>query len=193
MDEEIERLIQAAPQHGKKMIVLALNTAMRLGEILGLRWSNIDFETHFITLPAASTKSGKERLVPMNPIVEKELRELRGESEFVFPNPGSRSGHVDSAKRWFTTARKKAGLPEFRFHDLRHCAGTALAKLTDGFTLREIMGHADYRTTQKYVNMARETKLAAVNALALAFERSAQAPKNPCPSLVTREDEARAN
>jgi integrase len=86
--EEELRLIEELPNEFKPIILVALNTGMRLGEILGLRWEWIDLEDNIIYLPQTHTKSKRSRRVPINPIVRKILLEgkikSRG-SELIFP------------------------------------------------------------------------------------------------------------
>jgi integrase len=166
--DEVSRLLEAADDELKKIILIALNTGLRRGEILGLKWSQVNFDDGIISL--ARTKSTKFHRVPMNSVVLNILSSLERRGEYVFPGRWGR-GHLIDCKKAFVDARKKAGLPEVHFHDLRHCAGTYMA--TAGVpltTVQQILGHKDIRTTTRYINPNDENRRKAVNALAALFE-----------------------
>jgi len=124
--EEIKRLIDASSGDLRAMIILALNTGMRKGEILNLKWSDVDFAGDYIYVK--ETKSNVMRKIPMNSVVRTVLKGLERKSDFIFVS--SKTGkRFTGFLRSFYHARKKAGLPEFRFHDLRHCAGTYMVHI----------------------------------------------------------------
>lgn len=89
----------------------------------------------------------------MKRIIERFFTELiTQESEYVFPSPQTGEQLTD-IKKSFRTAVNEAGIKNFRFHDLRHTFATRLAdEGTDIFTLKEILGHADIKTTMIYVH-----------------------------------------
>jgi len=129
-DEET-RLLNACPDHLKDVMLIALNTGMRRGEILGLTWDWIDFEECIITLPQTHTKTNISRKVPVNDLVRKIFlqRKLQsGGSIFVFPSEESKTGHLQWLKRSFKTACKKANIQDLRFHDLKHTAITRMVE-----------------------------------------------------------------
>jgi integrase len=166
--EEIARLLESAAPHLKLAITLALCTGLRKSEILAIKWKNIDFQNRLIIIE--KTKSGRMLEIPMNEIVLDLLAGLERQGEFVFHNEDSSAGHLLDIKRSFNTARKKAKLPEFRFHDLRHCAGTYMimggAPLV---TVSRILGHASARTTERYLHPTDENKRRAVDVLGALF------------------------
>ena len=95
----------------------------RRGELLKLRWSDVDFVLN--TINFKQTKSNKDRSVPMEPIVRtalSELREVAGDLGYVFVNPDTGTRYTE-VKRSFATACREAGITDFRFHDLRHTFG----------------------------------------------------------------------
>jgi len=162
--EEAIKLMAVAADHLKPIIMLALNTGMRRGEILNLRWNDVDFDRQFIYIK--ETKSGMMRKVPMNSLVIDSLKKLERKNSFVFQNPKTdeRLKHIRTA---FYTARRKIGLDDFRFHDLRHTAATWM--VTEGIdlvTVKEILGHSDIKTTMRYAHPTPENKRKAVDALA---------------------------
>jgi integrase len=137
---------------------------MRRGEILGLRWADIDFERGSIYLK--KTKSGKPRRVSLDPVVAGVLQEIDKSSEFVFSNPKT-GGAVKDTKTAWARAREKAGLPaSFRFHDLRHNFGTLLSERGVALpTIMEMLGHAQISTTMRYQNPTTEAKTRAASIL----------------------------
>jgi integrase len=137
--------------HLKPIIILALDTGMRRGEILKLRWHDIDFDQQLITIQAFNTKTMRQRVVSMTVRVYDELSKLWSESSeqesaLVF-------GIADTFKTAFNGACKTAQISDLRFHDLRHTHATRLDGL--GFSLAKIgtqLGHTQVQTTLRYVN-----------------------------------------
>ncbi len=168
--EEINRLIDAAADHLKPILIIAVSTGMRKGEIFNLRWSDIDFVDHYIHIK--KTKSNVMRKVPMNAVVAATLKNMERKSEFIFPSSWSKKHkHIMEVFRLFKAACKKAGIRDLRFHDLRHTAATLM--VTGGIplvTVSQILGHATIHMTMKYAHPTPEDKRKAVNVLASIFE-----------------------
>jgi integrase len=165
--EEVGRLLEAADERLKKIILIALNTGLRKGEILSLKWSQINYSDGVISF--ARTKSIKFLRVPMNSVVLGVLESIERKGDYVFPGRWEK-GHISDSKKPFEIARAKAGLPELRFHDLRHCAGTYMAMAGVPLTtVGQILGHRDIKTTTRYINPNDENRRKAVNALAALF------------------------
>ena len=136
----------------KPIVICALKTGMRKGEILTLKWLNVDFKNNYIEL--LHTKSGKKRKIPMSKTLRKILLEIRktSTSEYVFVNPQTNQPYTD-IKKAFRTALKKAGIENFVFHDLRHTFATRLIeKGVDIVVVKELLGHADISTTMIYTH-----------------------------------------
>ncbi|CAN5225012.1 hypothetical protein BH10ACI1_BH10ACI1_31700 [soil metagenome] len=150
-EKEITVNIKSRRKHLKPLIILALDTAMRRGELLKLCWKDIDFENRLISILAFNTKTATARTVGMTPRVYDELSELwekspKDLSELVF-------GITDTIKKSFTSACNDAGVDDFHFHDLRHTAITRMIQA--GFSPMEIMkvsGHTQMTTFARYVN-----------------------------------------
>jgi integrase len=128
----------------KPVVVLALETAMRRSELLGLRWENIDLCRQTALLP--DTKSGTPRTVPLSTAAVELLKSLpRNISGEVFP---IKYFTLDAA---FKRAVKRAGLKNFHFHDLRHTAITAMAeKLPNLIELSAVTGHKSLSMLKRY-------------------------------------------
>jgi integrase len=137
----------------RPIVVLALNTGMRLGEILGLEWSNVDLNRRLIYV--TNTKSGKDRVIPMNQAASSSLEHVQRAGKRVF--------NVDSIKVAWAAALRDAKIEDFRFHDLRHTAATRLADAgTDAFTIAAILGHGTIQMSARYTHATDERKRRAV-------------------------------
>lgn len=139
------------------LVVMAITTGARCGELLKLRWSNIDFQRR--TASIATSKNGEPRVMPLPAITIRELMRFRevGNS-LVFPS-GIRPGQPFEFRKAWNAARDTAGLEDFRFHDLRHTCASYLAQ--HGATLLEIgavLGHKSQQTTLRYAHLCIDSK-----------------------------------
>lgn len=160
--EAEERLIGAAPGHLKPILIVALNTGMRKGEILDLRWENVDLVNGVITVERS--KNWKLRQIPMNSLVFETLRSLKRTGDYVFSKRNGGPRH--SVRRAFEVAQEKAGIPKCRFHDLRHTFASRLVMAgVDLVTVKELLGHSSIATTMIYSHPSPEHKKRAVEVL----------------------------
>jgi len=152
--------------HLLPMTILALNTGMRRGELLGLTWADVNLQACTLKISAGNAKSRKARHLPLNAEaldVLQRWRAQRAGTGLVFPSAGG--GRLGSIKRAWEALCESAGLRDFRFHDLRHTFASRLVMAgVDLNTVRELLGHADIRMTLRYAHLAPQ-KLA--NAVAL--------------------------
>ena len=161
-DEE-DRLYKALPEFLKPIVTTALQTGMRKGEILNLKWSNIDFEYGFIEL--LKTKSGKARKIPISDKLKQVLNKQDKNNQYVFMNPETGLPYVD-IKKSFNKAMEKAGIKNFRFHDLRHTVATRLVeKGIDLLVVMDILGHSKIETTMRYSHPIPQRKSDAISVL----------------------------
>ena len=191
MPDEEQRLLAACPVHLRPLVVVALHTGMRRGEILDLRWKQVDLDRGLIRVE--NTKGGKNRLIPINGILLAEFRALRASqahSGLVFANPRTRLAFTE-VKRSFKSACRAAGIRDLRFHDLRHTFATRLIEAgSDIITVKELLGHFSVRVTQRYTHPSQIQKRLAVNLLA---QKMATEPQNRgnllriCDAAVTSE------
>ena len=165
--KDAEKLISCAALHLRPIIAFALLTGLRKGNILELKWEQIDWEEEEITFKIKSNKpGGKEFVLEMAPNVIRLLTAI-GKKDFghVFLYEGHPITTID---RSFRTARKAAGISVTRFHDLRHTAATWMVrgeKVGSGSPLdvvQQILGHASIKTTQRYAHRSKEEKKAAL-------------------------------
>jgi integrase len=150
-------------EHLKALVTVAIYSGPRRGELLKLRWSDVDFGLN--TINFKQTKSNKDRSVPMEPIVKTALLELRdtaGNAEYVFVNPDTGTRYTD-VKKSFSAACREASITDFRFHDLRHTFGTRLADAgVDVVKIKELMGHGSIVTTMRYIHATDQGKRGAI-------------------------------
>lgn len=129
----------------KAVILLALDSAMRRGEILKLRWEDVDLDNNMIVIVGTHTKTEKERLAPLTDRTAAELRKLP-----TYGVPGRIFPFSDFKRSW-TTAKRIAGIDDLRFHDLRRTAITKFnMKGIPLATAGKIAGHARLETTMKH-------------------------------------------
>ena len=162
--EEIPILLSRCCEHLKPIVILALNTGMRKGEILGLKWQNIDFKRNIIHL--FKTKNGEKREVPLNDISKGALVAIikHTDSPYIFCNKdGKPYGDI---KKSFLTAVEKSGIIDFHFHDLRHTFASHLVMAgIDLNTVRELLGHKSLEMTLRYSHLSPDHKKRAVDVL----------------------------
>ncbi|HEX4435649.1 MAG TPA: site-specific integrase [Solirubrobacteraceae bacterium] len=192
--EEVMALVRAADSEQDAAIYLtAAFTGLRRGELVALRWRDVDFPRRHIRVTASYTerslttpKSGRARSVPMAPAVASTLARLASgsggtEDDLVFP--GMAGGFLDASAlyRRYKSTLKRAGLRDLRFHDLRHTFGTQVIgnPAVSILQLKEWMGHADIDTTMKYLHYA--PRSADADLIAAAFST----PHDAAPALLT--------
>ena len=188
-EEEERRFLGGCCDHMKDLVAFALNTGMRLGEILNLKWTNVDLKSG--TIKVEFTKSGKTRIVPMNRTLKAMLARPRKRGEvYVFTNPDSKDRFRET-KRSFKTGCRKAGIEGLRFHDLRHTFASRLVRNgVDIGTVRKLLGHSTLLITKRYVHSDESMLRSAVGSLVRSESllhpcdmdlREKFGPENPTP------------
>ncbi len=162
--EEIIRLLSNCTKNLRPIVVLALFTGMRRGEILGLKWHDIDVKRNIITL--LDTKNGEKREVPMSEQVKTALIRLRKHPDCAYIFCNEKGQPVHDIRKSYSTALRKSGIKDFRFHDLRHTFASQLVMAgVDINTVRELLGHKDITMTLRYSHLAPRHKQHAVDIL----------------------------
>lgn len=151
--EEREKLFQASPGYLKPILLMALKTGMRHGEILKLKWKEVDLAHE--TISVTHTKSKKLRQIPIHPELDAALRELPKVAAYVFCDevglPLKPEGKV---RNDFDDLKEAVGLPDMTFHMLRHnFASELISKGADIRTVQEYMGHSSLRMLQRYAHV----------------------------------------
>ena len=136
-------------------VLLTLTTGARRNEAMSLTWGDLNLDALTVTL--SGEKTGQRRTVALSPDVAALLRPRRGlPKALVFPSPLDPGRPVDLRSAW-ETALRRAGIANFRWHDLRHCAASFLAM--EGASLAEIaavLGHRTLAMVQRYSHLSKE-------------------------------------
>jgi len=160
--------------HLKPLVLLALNTGLRRGDLFSLQWDHVDLERRQIRKVIGKTsharrKASKPIKVDTLPLsaeavqILKQLREQRDPaSELVFPSPVSGT-RLDNARKAFDKVLTDAKIENFTFHDLRHSFASKLVQAgVDINTVRELMTHSDIKMTLVYAHLSPDHKAAAL-------------------------------
>jgi integrase len=155
--------------HLTPIVLLALNTGMRRGELFAMRWPDVDLTRAIVTVRGGDAKSGQTRHIPLNTEAVAVLSAWKpgAAADFVF---AGRDGEaMDDIKTAWLNLAKAAKLESFRFHDTRHSFASKLVQAgVDLNTVRELLGHSDIKMTLRYAHLAPEHKAAAVAKLVKA-------------------------
>ena len=164
--EEETRLMQELPEHIKPLVVCALTTGLRLSNVLNLKWDTINLEMGFLEVLKQENKGHKKIQIPLSNKFRAELQKIGIKKKgYVFINPNTGKPFT-TIKRSFKTALQRAGIENFRFHDLRHTVGTRLvANGADLLTVKEYLAHSNLSTTQRYMHPTPENMKKAVSIL----------------------------
>lgn len=157
----------------KALFIVAITTGMRLGEIMGLRWDDIDLEAKTIQVRRTvvylphegyhenepKSKAGR-RTIPLTSEAVLALNELKeqSQSDIVFYGE-TEEGYLSATtlRKWLGLLLKEADLPHIRFHDLRHTAATLYLRAGASLrSLQRLLGHARIETTMRYVHLLPE-------------------------------------
>ena len=159
--EECQRLINCCTPHLKPIIITALNTGMRRGEILSLKWDQVDLRHGYISL--TDTKSGVGREIPINKTLNNLLEDMPHSIESIYLFTDKDGNPYKEVKHSFSTALRKAEIHNATFHTLRHTFSSHLVmKGVDLTTVKELLGHKSLNMTLRYSHLAPEHKTKAV-------------------------------
>lgn len=169
-DNEIDAILssyddrQFAQWRDKTLVLLLLDTGLRIGEALSLTAEQIDFKQLTVYVPSQIAKNRKDREIPISREVAKRLRQLLdetqqyfGEDARVFMNAYGEELTDDAFRRRLNRLKRKLNIPRLHPHMFRHTfARNYILNGGDIFTLQKILDHADIQTTRKYVQMDTE-------------------------------------
>lgn len=181
--DEIEWRAREDAQDGE-LFRLAAYTGLRLGELIALRWEDVDLNTRRMVVHRAvsagvegPTKSWQARFIPLADPAAEALKRLRtrgdytSREDYIFCSRLGRRLDPSAVRRRFKGARDAAELRPLRFHALRHAAGSLIARHADARFVQEFLGHSRITTTERYMHAkARPEDVERVN---LAFQITA--------------------
>jgi len=147
------------------LVILAMNTGLRRGELFNLLWTDINLHGRNLTVQGSGAKSGQTRHIPLNDEAFNLLAAWRNQcsgTDLVFPSPRTGKRLDNIATSWENLC-KAAALADFNFHDLRHHFASRLVMAgADLVTVKELLGHASIDMTMKYSHLAPQHKAAVV-------------------------------
>lgn len=185
--------LEKEPLMFRLLVHLALNTGCRRGELMGLKWSDIDFSTGVLTVSRSnykligdpevrskSTKTSRSRRIMIPPYCLSMLREYRAEQDgyrlslgdawhgddWIFIQADGKPMYPTTPTQWFSKFQKRNGLPHRKFHALRHTSATLL--LSNGTNIKNVaarLGHTQLKTTNRYVHAVDQAERDAANTL----------------------------
>ncbi|MCH8014476.1 MAG: site-specific integrase [Candidatus Dadabacteria bacterium] len=159
--EEFKKLYASASTELKSILITAYTTGMRLGEILNLKWEDVDLKEEYILV--RDSKNYESRTISIHPTLKETLSHLKTISESDFTFEGRKT-----IKRAWQKALRLSGIAHCRFHDLRHTfASNLVMNGVDIVTVAELMGHKDLSMTKRYSHPSPQHKKQAINKLKL--------------------------
>lgn len=195
VDEQMRYISALKTEKYGLLFNLAINTGMRLGEIIGLKWEYINFEQNTISIAETITRSKvykndgsyTKEIVTKKPKTKKSTRtipipsflvvplkseKLKSTSQYVFTTKNNTPFSAEHVRRKHIKICQKANVKEISFHALRHTYATRLIELGENIkTVQELLGHADISTTMNiYTHISDETKKIASDKLNLLYE-----------------------
>lgn len=190
--DELPRLIAALAAHPDRqsanVIRMLLLTGARRGEIMAMRWADIDPAGTW-TKPGSTTKQKTDHTVPLSAPAQQLLAEIREQQtskkrvlgEFVFPGSGD-TKHVVEIKRVWRTLCKAAGISGLRIHDLRHSFASQLVSGGASLPLiASLLGHSNTSTTQRYAHLYLDPQRAAVETIGAVIGAAGKPVVAPTP------------
>jgi integrase len=167
-EDEIRRLLDVSPPYLRDIIKGALLTGLRKGDLLGLRWGDIDLEKGILFFNEEK-KGGRRQAKTLNDDMLALLQGIPAKPDgYVFHGPDGK--HLRDCPRSFRSALRRAGISDFRFHDLRHCSASYLAMR--GVSLQVIqqhLGHSNISMTMKYSHISDAAMKEGINKLTGLF------------------------
>ncbi len=173
--EEEESILSASPQWLKDIVIFAIETGCRRGEILSLQWKDVDLFKKVVTI--FGKKTGERRTIPLtNKVFEvlKEREKTRAKvqsitEDLVFDHPPGRRLNINTLKWTFGEVLEKTKLKGVRFHDFRHTFASRLAQNgIDPYSIQKLMGHTSFSTTQRYAHHFVESLRRGIKSLEVA-------------------------
>lgn len=193
-DEELAKLLdclEGEPLQFRLLIHLALNTGCRRGELVGLKWSDINYKTGILTvsrsnykltgeteIKSKATKTGKSREIMLPPYCLAMMKQFKAQQaqtqlmlgdrwqgdNWIFTQADGKPMYPTTPTQWFSKFLKRNGLEHKKFHALRHTSATLL--LSNGTNIKNVasrLGHAQLKTTNRYVHAVEQAEKEAAN------------------------------
>lgn len=188
--DEQEKLLAVSPPRIRVLTVLGTETGMRRGEMLGLRWEDVDFLEDTLHVTKSKTMSGV-RVIPLSKFCRTELLRWRNlicpqnPSDFVFPAFTNKRHQLQGGRKAWASALKKAGIPAFPLLYLRHVFATRLTQAgVSPLTIAQMLGHsASSQIVPRYAQVLDANRLEAIEKLS-ALRQSAVSEQQASQELI---------
>jgi integrase len=153
--DEANRLLKELPNHLKDMVEFSLHTGLRQSNVMGLRWDQVDMRAKMVIVSAEDFKNGRDHSVPLNDIaIDIIMRNIGRNMEYVFTYQGRPVSQVNT--KAFRDALKRAGILNFRWHDLRHTWASWLIQAGVPIeALQELRGWESREMVRRYAHFDR--------------------------------------
>jgi integrase len=168
--EEEEGLLASSPSWLREIIIFAVETGCRRGEILSLEWPKVDLRNKVVTI--FGSKTGERRTIPLTQRALDVLLLRQGAKvrslahDLVFTHPEGKAVNIYTLREAFEASLRKARVDGFRFHDLRQTFVSRLAQHgVDPYAIQKLMGHRTLVTTQRYTHHYSASLKIGINAL----------------------------
>lgn len=176
-DEQVADLVETLKTDDNRLvcmiILFLLSTGARLREGLCVQWEHIDFNTAMWKIPASNSKSKRVKHLPLGPSAIWALKAVhrRDDSPYVFASPVTGKPFTGISRTWYKL-RRNAGLPaNIRIHDLRHTFASRLVNAGESiYVVKEMLGHADIRTSERYAHLSMEVQRRAADKVAVMMD-----------------------
>lgn len=152
--EKILDLLDKCTSEASEIIKLMLWCGQRKGNVLAMRWEDVNLEARSWTIQSSTYKSRKVHNAALSDKAIQILRKREKTSPWVFPSNKSKSGHRESLERIWYRVRKEAGLHTLTLHMLRHTVGTWMGQNNaNSFLIQKALGHSNAATALRYTHV----------------------------------------
>lgn len=174
---EEKLLLDAASEKLRPIIVLGLNTGLRLGSLVGLKWGYVDLERREIAFPSGTMKNGKRLVIPINDTAHQvltRLHETSGKKANVFAGVGYTRHNISVA---ISNLCDRIGLTDVTAHTMRHTFATRLMERNiNPLHVKELLGHSSLRMTAGYTHIGLDALRESVKTLVNSSDKSEPVP-----------------
>ncbi len=172
-ETEADLLLNHSAGMWHDMILLDIRTGLRFGELIGLRWEDVDMKERVLVVNQSivrdiigSPKSNKARVIPITDSVVQLLQDRRHNGEYVFHDESGSPLKYDVCRRKLLRICEVAGLRPISWHKLRHSFATHLSNKRNPIVdIKELLGHSDIKTTMRYVHTNLNALTGTINSL----------------------------
>jgi len=172
-EDETDILLKYSEGIWFEMILLAVRTGLRFGELIALKWEDVDIDSGIITINRnlvrgfeGSPKNNRTRIVPMTQNVIMMFKDKQESNGYIFKNRKGKPMIYNSCRKKLQAICKKAGIKEIAWHALRHSFATHLVRKNVSIvTIKELLGHSDIKMTLRYSHLNLPVLKSAVDSL----------------------------